>query len=128
MKYLKNFLIYLLTIVVILQCYSLLSMIIPNKYFCIIINILLIGLIVCELKIKRNIRIEILLVCYLALTALLFISGYYRNFEFLLSVYLPFPLFLDFLHLLFLSKPHNYSYSLLLFLSIHPHLMYLKIC
>ena len=82
---------------VILQCYSLLSMIIPNKYFCIIINILLIGLIVCELKIKRNIRIEMLLVCYLALTALLFISGYYRNFEFLLSVYLPFPLFLLFI-------------------------------
>ncbi len=97
MKYLKKFLIYLLTIVVILQCYSLLSMIIPNKYFCIIINILLIGLIVCELKIKRNIRIEMLLVCYLALTALLFISGYYRNFEFLLSVYLPFPLFLLFI-------------------------------
>ena len=28
---------------------------------------------------------------------MLFISGYYRNFEFLLSVYLPFPLFLLFI-------------------------------
>lgn len=97
MKYVKKILIYLLAILVILQCYSLLSMIVPNRYFYISINLLLIFLIFCELKIKRNLRIEMLIIGYLSLVTLLFTSGFYRNFEFVLSIYLPFPLFLIFI-------------------------------
>ena len=97
MKYVKKILIYLLAILVILQCYSLLSMIVPNRYFYISINLLLIFLIFCELKIKRNLRIEMLIIGYLSLVTLLFTSCFYRNFEFVLSIYLPFPLFLIFL-------------------------------
>lgn len=38
-----------------------------------------------------------LIIGYLSLVTLLFTSGFYRNFEFVLSIYLPFPLFLIFI-------------------------------
>ena len=96
MRLIKNLLIYILAILVILQCYSLLSMIMPNRYFYIAINLVLILLIISEKRIILNSQVGTLLICYIIFMALLFTSGYYRNFEFLLSVYIPFPLFILF--------------------------------
>lgn len=45
-------------------------------------------------KFKRDHKIELLILSYLIFVALLFTSGYFRNFEFILSVYTPFVLFL----------------------------------
>lgn len=96
MRLIKNLLIYILAILVILQCYSLLSMIMPNRYFYIAINLVLILLIISEKRIILNSQVGMLLICYIIFMALLFTSGYYRNFEFILSVYIPFPLFILF--------------------------------
>lgn len=92
MKYLKLPLTYLLALLIILQCYSLLSMIVPNRYFYLSILLVLGMLILCQKKIKNNQKLLIVAGLYFIGIALLFTSGYFRNMEFLCSVLLPFPL------------------------------------
>lgn len=97
MKYLRKIGIYLLVILIIIQCYSLLSMIISNKYFYIVIDLLMFLLILNKKKIKMKKSYLIIAGIYVLVLSTLFISGYFRNLEFIFSVILPFPLFIIYL-------------------------------
>lgn len=97
MKYLRKIGIYLLIILIIIQCYSLLSMIISNKYFYIVIDLLMLLLILSKKKIKMKKSYLIIAGIYVLVLSTLFISGYFRNLEFIFSVILPFPLFIIYL-------------------------------
>ena len=94
MKLLKNSLTYILALLIILQCYSLLSMLLPNRYFYIAIAVLLLTIIFCGKKIKQKNSLLLLGIIYVVIMFTLLVNVYYRNMEFLFSVIIPFPLFL----------------------------------
>ena len=96
MNALKRGLIYILAFFTILQCYSLLSLIVPNRYFYLLIDFVLLILLLYEKKINANNNIFMIIIAYWLSLSLLFSNGYFRNMEFLFSVFLPFPLFLLF--------------------------------
>ena len=72
MNALKRGLIYILAFFTILQCYSLLSLIVPNRYFYLLIDFVLLILLLYEKKINANNNIFMIIIAYWLSLSLLF--------------------------------------------------------
>lgn len=97
MNHIRKILQYLLVILVILQCYSLLVMITPNRYFYIAILVIFAVLLMTERSIimKKNMYVVI---GYVAISlSILLLDSRYRNFEYICSCMAVF--FLAFIYL-----------------------------
>ncbi|GEA30039.1 hypothetical protein [Clostridium diolis] len=96
-KWIRKLLMYILLIVVVLQCHSLLVHTLPNRYFLYAILALLLLALLLDNKYKIKNNILFLIGCYFAVMMILTLIGEFHNIEFLFSIVVAFILFLIYL-------------------------------
>lgn len=94
MSLLRKTLIYISVLVIMLQCHSLLSHVIPNRYFILITPILLMALILTEGSVKVSHEKIYLMLIYVCTLSILVVFGDFKEIEFILSTILTFVLFM----------------------------------